>query len=86
MKIFIGFLLLILLVTNLSLYGGYERLNKNSKAYYYTQSRPYWQGPTRAWDQNAYKSYFYYDHESYPQYTLCLSRSLLLLWLSLLLL
>lgn len=47
----------------------YQRLNKNSKAYYYTQSHPYWEQPTRAWDQKAYKSYYYYDHDVFPQYT-----------------
>lgn len=47
----------------------YQRLNKNSKAYYYTQPHPYWNKPTRQWDHNAYKSYFYYDHDVYPQYT-----------------
>jgi hypothetical protein len=47
----------------------YQRLNKNSKAYYYTQPQPYWAGSPRQWDHNAYKSYFYYDHEVYPQYT-----------------
>lgn len=49
--------------------SAYQRLNKNSRAYYYTQSKPYWERPTRQWDRNAYKSYYYYDHDVYPQYT-----------------
>lgn len=40
----------------------YQKLGKNSRAYYYTKKK-------RQWDDNAYKSYFYYDHDVYPQYT-----------------
>lgn len=68
MKIGIFFLLLSFLAFH-PLDASYQRLNKNSKAYYYTQSQPYWSNPTREWDRNAYKSYFYYDHEVYPYYT-----------------
>lgn len=66
-KILYSFILFFLLTG--SFVFAYDRLGKNSKAYYYTQSKPYWERPTRQWDRNAYKSYFYYDHDIYPQYT-----------------
>lgn len=49
--------------------NAYQKLGKNTKAYYYTQSRPYWERPNRQWDRRAYKSYFYYGHDVLPQYT-----------------
>lgn len=69
-KKFLGFLFLIIAFSIFNhAEASYERLNKNSKAYYYTQSKPYWEGQTRHWDQNAYRSFYYYDHDVYPQYT-----------------
>ncbi len=44
----------------------YQRIGKNSKAYYYTYPKP---RPPNQWDRNGYKSYYYYDHNVYPQYT-----------------
>ncbi len=69
MKYIMTLFLLFCVLLNLHQLEAYQRLNKNSKAYYYTQSNPYWANPTREWDRNAYKSYFYYDHDVYPQYT-----------------
>lgn len=69
-KFFVLIFLYMISIALNSLHASYQRLNKNSKAYYYTQPPPYWQQkPARQWDRNAYKSYFYYDHEVYPQYT-----------------
>jgi hypothetical protein len=67
-----GLFLILILMSPLLLnhpLEAYQRLNKNTKAYHYTQPRPYWNKPAKQWDRTAYKSYFYYDHEVYPQYT-----------------
>lgn len=39
------------------------------KYHNHQKTYPYWQRPTRHWDNTAYKSYVYYDHEAIPQYT-----------------
>lgn len=68
-----GILIFLFLITSFIVIDplqAYQRLDKNSKAYYYTQPRPYWSGHSKQqWDRNAYKSYFYYGHNVYPQYT-----------------
>jgi hypothetical protein len=69
MKFLIGIFFIFFFISIFHPLEAYQRLNKHNRAYYYTQPRPYWNQPTTQWDHNAYKSYFYYDHEVYPQYT-----------------
>lgn len=69
MKSFIALFLIALFIFNSSLEAPiiYNPIENPKNKHH--RNTPYWDRTKKHWDQNVYKSYFYYDHEAMPQYT-----------------